>query len=282
MERARTQLGATRPGKDIVVDGVRLAYDDAGAGPALVCLHAIGHGASDFAALRARIGAGRRVIALDWPGHGSSADDREPAKAARYEALLAGFLDALGLARATLLGNSIGGAAALRLAAHAPGRVRALVLVNPGGLDKGGALARAMPRAMARFFEAGARGARWYPAAFAAYYRLVLPRAPEQRARIVAAARESAAVLAQAWRGFAEPDADVRQLAERVRCRTLVAWAKGDRINQLSRCRPALRRLPNARLVTFSGGHAPFLEDPDAFAPVLDDFLRETERDDTA
>ena len=282
MGSARTALGATRPGKDVVVDGVRLAYDDAGAGPALVCLHAIGHGARDFVPLTERIGAGRRVIALDWPGHGSSADDREPPFAARYEALLAGFLDALGVERATLLGNSIGGAAALRFAAHSPARVQALVLVDPGGLDKGGVLARVVPAAMARFFDAGARGARWYPAAFAAYYRLVLPRASERRARIVAAARESAAVLAQAWRGFAEPDADVRALAERVCCPTLVAWAKGDRINQLSRCRPALQRFANARLEIFSGGHAPFLEDLDAFAPVLEAFLRETERVDTA
>jgi len=134
----RRAVGASEPCHDVVVDGVRLAYDDEGEGPPLVCLHAIGHGASDFAGLRRRLAGRHRVIALDWPGHGSSDDDRVPASAGRYTVLLAGVLDALGIERAIILGNSIGGAVAIRFAAAHPDRVRALVLANPGGLDRGG------------------------------------------------------------------------------------------------------------------------------------------------
>jgi pimeloyl-ACP methyl ester carboxylesterase len=128
---------------------------------------------------------------------------------------------------------------------------------------------------MARFFSAGAHGARWYPLAFAGYYRLVLsqPTAAAQRQRIIAAARELAPVLAQAWRSFGTPDNDVRALAPRVTCPVLFTWAMGDRINQLKRCRPAIQQFPNARLETFRGGHAAFLEDPDAFVAALDRFL---------
>jgi hypothetical protein len=69
---------------------------------------------------------------------------------------------------------------------------------------------------MVWFFCAGVRGARWFPAAFAAYYHLVLPEKPaaEQRARIVASAHEIAPILVQAWRSFGEPEADIRSHAE--------------------------------------------------------------------
>src|SRR5260221_5244687 len=166
-------VGAPAPRADAVVDGVRLAYTDAGAGPVIVCLHAIGHGAGDFADLAGRLRADYRVIALDWPGQGCSGEDREAANAARYATLLAGFLERVGAPRPVLLGNSIGGAAALRYAAANPGPVRALVLANPGGLDRGGsgAMTRVVTGLMTRFFAAGARGARWYPGAFAVYYR---------------------------------------------------------------------------------------------------------------
>lgn len=195
--------------------------------------------------------------------------------AVRYGDLLGGFLDAVGIEQAVLLGNSIGGAAAVRLAAAQPVRVRALVLANPGGLDRVDALTGPVTRLMARFFTAGARGARWYPRAFATYYRLVLSHAvaAAQRQRIVASATEVAPVLAQAWRSFGTPDNDVRGLAARITCPVLFAWATGDRINQLRRCRPAIHQFPNARLETFRGGHAAFLEDPDAFVTALDRFL---------
>jgi 4,5:9,10-diseco-3-hydroxy-5,9,17-trioxoandrosta-1(10),2-diene-4-oate hydrolase len=273
---ARSQLGAQSPFKELVIDGVRLAYDDEGSGPPLVCLHAVAHGARDFETLRRRLRATQRVIALDWPGHGNSGEDSLAPTADRYAALLARFLDALAVERPVLLGNSIGGAAALRLAALDPDRVRGLVLVDPGGLLRADALSRTAISLMVRFFKAGARGARWYPAAFAAYYRVVLPlaAAADQRRRIVACAREIAPLLARAWREFARPEADLRAFAERVRCPVLFAWAKSDRILQLARCRDAIGRFPDARLELFPGGHAPFLECPELFLPRLEAFLR--------
>src|SRR6185436_13106650 len=130
-------------GRSLSIDGVTLAYDDApGPDPAVVCLHAIGHGASDFAGVRAHLEDRHRVLAIDWPNHGASADDATAPSVARYSAVLSGFLDRLGLDRPVLLGNSIGGAAAIRYAATHPERVRALVLENPGGLLEVDATAR--------------------------------------------------------------------------------------------------------------------------------------------
>jgi 4,5:9,10-diseco-3-hydroxy-5,9,17-trioxoandrosta-1(10),2-diene-4-oate hydrolase len=276
MESLRSATGASPAARRVTVDGVRLAVDDQGRGPAIVCLHAIGHGAGDFAALRARLAPRWRAIAPDWPGQGRSDPDRVPPSAARYADLLGGLLDACAIYRAVLLGNSIGGAAAIQFAAAHPERVSALVLENPGGLDPAtDALGRNALAAMVAFFGAGARGASWFPAAFAAYYRLVLQRAPAatQRRRIVAAGREIAPLLRDAWISFRQPDADLRALLPAVRCPVLVAWAARDQIVQLRRCRPALARFPDVRLETFPAGHAPHLETPDAFEAALERFL---------
>jgi 4,5:9,10-diseco-3-hydroxy-5,9,17-trioxoandrosta-1(10),2-diene-4-oate hydrolase len=272
---ARAALGATAPWREVAVDGVRLACDDDGRGPAVVCLHAIGHGASDFAGLRHRLAPRRRVVALDWPGQGNSGPDREPPTARRYAALVAGLLDALGIDRAVLVGNSIGGAAAIRVAAAEPARVRGLVLANPGGLDAPDRLSAAVVGAMAAFFAAGARGAWWWPPAFAAYYRLVLqrPAAAAQRARIAAAGRELAPLLRDAWRGFGAADAALHDLVPRVRCPVLFTWARRDAFVQLRRSLPAIRRFADARLEEFPAGHAPQLETPAAFEAAVERFL---------
>jgi 4,5:9,10-diseco-3-hydroxy-5,9,17-trioxoandrosta-1(10),2-diene-4-oate hydrolase len=271
----RAALGAALGAREIVVDGLPLACDDTGRGPAIVCLHAIGHGAGDFRALGRRLAARHRVIALDWPGHGRSGDDREAPAAARYAALAAGALDALDVGRAVVVGNSIGGAAAIRLAAARPDRVRGLVLENPGGFDPADRTARTAVAGMVRFFAAGARGAAWFPTAYALYYRLVLQRAAaaDQRRRIVAAGREMAPVLRDAWRGFGAPEADLRGLAATIRLPILFAWAVRDQIIQLRRCLPAIERLASARLERFPAGHAPHLETPDAFATSVERFV---------
>lgn len=269
----RSAIGAR--GAAVPVHGVRLAFDADGSGPALVCLHAIGHGASDFARVRERFRDRFRVLAPDWPGQGNSGPDPVAPSAARYADLLGGFLDAVGVDQAVLLGNSIGGAAALRFAASHPRRVLGLVLANPGGIDRADRLSRTVCRLFAGFFAAGARGAGWFPTAFALYYRLVLPGPPAaaQRQRIVAAAGEIAPVLARAWAGFSGPEADLRGLVPQVRCPVLVAWARRDRVLQLRRNLPAIRRFPHATLETFEAGHAPFLETPDAFEASLERFL---------
>lgn len=260
----------------VTIDGVRLGLDDDGAGDPLVCLHAIGHDARDFGGVRARWRDRHRVIALDWPGQGRSLHDDRPATATRYAELLDGVLDALRVESCVVLGNSIGGAAAITHAARHPERVRGLVLENPGGLAPvDDHLARTALAGMARFFAAGARGAVWFRPAFAFYYRLVLQRraARDARARIVGRAYELAPVLEQAWRGFAEPEADLRHLAPRIGCPVLFAWATRDQFVTLTRSLPAIRTFPDATLVRFSAGHAAHLETPAAFEAALEEFL---------
>ncbi|MFB9882018.1 alpha/beta fold hydrolase [Planobispora siamensis] len=113
----------------IECNGARLAYDEAGHGPAVVFSHA---GIADrrmwehqFRALS----ASHRVIRYDWRGYGESADAE--GEFAHYEDLLA-LLDALEVDRAVLVGCSMGGAYAVEAALAAPGRVAGLVPIASG------------------------------------------------------------------------------------------------------------------------------------------------------
>lgn len=76
----------------------------------------------------------RPVLSFDLPGHGDSDKDVGGGDVAFFATTLAGVLDAAGIARAHLVGHSLGGAIALRFALDAPERVASLTLIAPAGL----------------------------------------------------------------------------------------------------------------------------------------------------
>ena len=276
----RARLGVAEPFEWIDIAGTRLALSRRGVGVPVLCLHAIAHGGSDFERFSQRFhDKGFEIVRLDWPGQGRSPDDATGAAASaeRYAQILAGVIKAAFTPGdpPIVIGNSIGGAAAMIAAANEPGLIRALVLCNPGGLVPVDGFARAFCAALAGFFRIGAGGAKWFPAAFAIYYRTVLPRHPahDQRQRIIAAGRENAKILAQAWASFGRPQADIRAHLKRIEPPMLFAWAKGDRVVSWARARPVVSQT-RAEVQMFDGGHCAFLEDPDAFATAFEAFAR--------
>jgi len=218
-----------------------------------------------------------RVIALDFPGQGNSGSDLESPSGTRYAHLLEGFIDSLKLRTVILLGNSIGGATAIRYTHIHPDRVRALVLCDSGGLQPSSAVGRIFIGSFVQFFAAGRRGASWFPWAFDKYYRRVLIKEPAQqeRTRIVQSAYEIAPVLEQAWRSFARPEENLNPILHEIRCPVLIAWAKDDFVLPRKQSESAFQLFPNHKVEVFDGGHAPFLEDPDRFEQSLRAFLKE-------
>ncbi|MBX7265027.1 alpha/beta hydrolase [Micromonospora sp. Llam7] len=111
----------------IQVNGARLACDETGTGSPVVLLHA---GIADRRMWREQIdvlAARHRVVAVDLRGYGES---ELPTTAFAHHDDVAGLLDALGLARAALVGCSFGGAVAIDTALAHPGRVSALALLG--------------------------------------------------------------------------------------------------------------------------------------------------------
>jgi pimeloyl-ACP methyl ester carboxylesterase len=182
----------------IEASGTRLAVTRAGLGSPIICLHAIGHGARDFARLADELGRQYQFISIDWPGHGASPREPAPAGAVRYAELLESVIDTFGISSAHILGNSVGGAAAIRYAASHPDRVRGLILCNPAGLAPVNFIARLVCRRMAAFFARGAHDDPRFAAQFRRYYeRDVLPAtaATWRREEIIATAAGVAPIL---------------------------------------------------------------------------------------
>jgi len=257
----------------LTVDKVILAIKRAGNGSPVICLTATGHDAQDFEPLADRLKHKFEIICIEWPGHGDSKADHSPASAARYAALVNSVLRILDVQGPVLIGNSIGGAAAILLAAELP--VRAVVLCDSGGLVPVTPGVARICRLFSRFFAAGARGAWYFAPLFALYYRMVLPSpfAAGQRNRIIAHGRERALAMSQAWSSFGTREADIRDTAASLDMPVWIAWARSDRILPLKACLPAIQRIKRTKLDTFKAGHAAFLEQPDAFAAGFEEFV---------
>jgi pimeloyl-ACP methyl ester carboxylesterase len=100
----------------------------------LVLLHGIGSGAASWVQQFEALGGARRVLAWDAPGYGASTPVASASPvAADYARVLADWLDALGIARCTLVGHSLGAIMAGAFAAAHPERVAGLLLISPAG-----------------------------------------------------------------------------------------------------------------------------------------------------
>ena len=126
-------------GTSIVAGGIRTNYIEDGSGPPVVLIHGSGPGVTAYANWRftlPALGKQFHCYAPDMAGFGFS----ERPEAISYDVAtwadqVVGLLDALGLAKASIIGNSFGGAIALRVAAQHPDRVDRLVLMGSVGVD---------------------------------------------------------------------------------------------------------------------------------------------------
>ena len=133
MAKSKTPLKTTQkdgPGHYATVNGLRIYYEDHGAGLPLVLLHG-GVGASEmFDPVRPVLTEKRRVIAIHLQGHGRTRDIDRPL---RFEAMaddVAALLQHLKLDPVDLLGYSLGGEVALQTILRHPDRIRKLVLIS--------------------------------------------------------------------------------------------------------------------------------------------------------
>ncbi|WP_137127830.1 alpha/beta fold hydrolase [Roseomonas sp. HF4] len=108
---------------------MRLAVTEAGEGPPLLLLHGLFGAGQNWGAVRRALAPRFRVLTPDLRNHGASARDPDMSYAA-MAADLAETLDAAGVARAAVLGHSMGGKAAMAFALANPGRVSRLVVAD--------------------------------------------------------------------------------------------------------------------------------------------------------
>jgi len=248
-----------------------LPRDEAGNGPAVVLLHA---GVADRAMwaehLEHLAAAGFRALALDLPGFGEAGG--APGEQAPWADVLR-TMDELSIERAALVGNSFGGAVALRAALVAPDRASALALISaPSPALEPSPELEAAWEAEETALQRGDLEA----AVEAVVDAWTLPDAsPQLRDRVAAMQRRAFALQAGAPPATEAPDpAERPEALAGMTVRTLVAAGELDRRDFRAGAVEMARTLPDARHSVIEGaGHLAPLETPEAFRELLLAFL---------
>lgn len=270
-----------RPGRVAVVNGVAIHYVEQGQGKALILIHGLGASTYNFRHTLLEMSRHFRTIALDLPGFGLS--ERPTA----YDYSLTNqahtvirLMDHLGIERAHILGHSMGGMVAARLAARWPERVDRLILVaspvhlNPPRLLGLGLLAPFWQTAVGIIMAHRRIREKIWRDGF--YDQESLTNEIMEQyflpSRIKGNSRSLVKMAAAARR---DPPPDLSQIV----CPTLILWGENDHnITSPEVGRKLQQRLPNARLVLIPrAAHMLLEERPQETNQAIRDFLLEEE-----
>lgn len=260
------------------VDGVRLRYVRAGTGPAVVLLHGFASSIVTWRDVMPALARDHDVIALDFPGFGGS-EIREGLPPSAYPGLVAGLMEGLGLPRASLVGNSLGGGVAVVIAARHPQRVDRLVLIDSVGYNLASAdrpwlLRVAGRKPVARLVEALPLRRPLVTLALRQIFdddRLVTrERIDEYVAPLL---RPGAVAAAQALLASGD-DLGLPAVVAQVRAPTLVLWGRDDQWIPAEQADRFLAAIPGSRKVVIERcGHMPQEERPAEVSRLLEEFL---------
>ena len=271
--------------KYVKVGNINTRYWQAGdKGSAVVLVHGLGGFIENWERNIDELARRHRVYVVDLPGFGRS-DKPLVRDLMVLVPFLAGFLDALGIKKATLVGNSLGGGLVLYFALEHPDRVEKLVLVDNAGMGRdviadfklcslpfiGELLIRPSVKSTAALW----RKIVYDPSS-------LKPETLELSYRLASGPGAKKALLSTLRAGinlFGQKDELTRQLLSRfkdLKSPVLVVWGNDDRIIPVAHARIALENIPGARLELFDNcGHMPMFECPDKFNRLVLDFLAE-------
>jgi pimeloyl-ACP methyl ester carboxylesterase len=266
--------------------GVRTVYLEAGEGPPVVLLHGLGATNASMLPTLWDLARDHRVIAPDLPGFGDSGKPIRAYHPAFYARWLSGFLSLLGIDRAHLIGNSMGGRVALEMGLLHPERVDRMVLLMPSpAFIRGREFVRVVrflrPELALIPFPVSHRqvvlGIRsmfgrpsrvpeaWYAAAADEFLRVF--RSPPGRIAFFSAARQIYLEEPHGENGFWDRLPAMARPA-------LFVWGERDRLVPARFARHVERALPDATSVVLEDcGHVPQYELPDRTHRMVREFL---------
>src|SRR5438067_1598156 len=276
--------------RELSIHGHRVAYREAGSGPAVVLIHGITSDSATWRRVLPYLSRRFTVIAPDLAGHGGSDKLRGDYSLGAHASGVRDLLLTLGHDSATFVGHSLGGGVAMQLSYQFPERCERLVLVDSGGLG----------RELSRLLRAATLpGSEFVLPLLAASRLLDVGRLAgsligrlglhagtdiEEMARGHATLgdREARAAFVHTLRSVVEPggqrvDASNRlYLAEHLPL--LLIWGERDTLIPSSHGLAAHEQVPGSRLEVFAdSGHFPQLDEPERFLDVLVDFIDSTE-----
>jgi pimeloyl-ACP methyl ester carboxylesterase len=282
--RTPVKRGAT------TIDGDRLVYRVAGEGPVLLLVHGMAGSSLTWRHVMPPLAERFTVLAPDLLGQGESDKPRGEYSIGVHANTLRDLLDALGYERATVIGQSLGGAVALQFVDQFPERCERLVLVDSGGFG------REVTFYLRMLTVPG------FESVFPLFCSPRLRSAGELVARWLGrVGARSTPAGQEIWRSYASlADADSRRaflrslrdvidlsgqsasavgrLPRIARLPTLICWGAQDPFIPVRHAAAAHDAIPGSRLEIFEGvGHYPHCEAPERFVAVLLDFIASTE-----
>jgi pimeloyl-ACP methyl ester carboxylesterase len=274
----------------IELHGHRVIYHMVGQGPPVVLIHGMLNSSRHWRSVALRLAERYTVIAPDLIGHGDSATPRGDYSLGAHAAGIRDLLAVLGIERATIVGHSLGGGVAMQFFYQFPQRTERLVLISSGGLGHdvspllrtaslpGAALLASLvahPRLLTVLHATGERlrASGWRKAVYLqALVRALRPlEQPGAREAFLHTLRSVIDV-----RGQRVSATDRLYLLADMP--TLIVWGERDNTIPLAHGRAAQQAAPGARFECLpKAAHFPHLEDPEALASLLLDFIDTTE-----
>jgi pimeloyl-ACP methyl ester carboxylesterase len=276
--------------KYLDLHGDRVAYREAGAGEALLLIHGMAGSSATWRAVLPQLSKKYRVVAPDLLGHGESAKPRGDYSLGAFAALLRDLLDELGISRATIVGQSLGGGVAMQFTYQHRDYCERLALISSGGLGpdlnwilrilSAPGTELVLPVVAPQpVLNIGNKLGSWLTAA-----GIQSPRAGEMWSAYSSLSdRETRQAFLRtlrsvvAYRGQAVSALGKMHVSHGLP--TLLIWGEEDRIIPVAHGRAAHDAVPGSRLEVLAGvGHFPHVESPAAVVDILDDFIATTGR----
>jgi pimeloyl-ACP methyl ester carboxylesterase len=268
--------------------GDRIAYRDAGHGPVLLLIHGMAGSSATWRAIIPLLSKNHRVIAPDLLGHGESAKPRGDYSLGAFAVFLRDLLDELGVDRATVIGQSLGGGIAMQFAHQHRDYCERLALIGSGGLGPDlSPLLRILSAPGAEFvlpvvapqpvLNLGNKLGGWLTSA-----GIQAPRAGEMwyAYSSLSDARTRQAFL-RTLRSVVDYRGQCVSALNKIHLTaglpSMLIWGENDRIIPVAHAYAAHEALAGSRLEVLKGiGHFPHVEAPAAVADILEDFVATT------
>jgi pimeloyl-ACP methyl ester carboxylesterase len=258
----------------VEVDGIRVAFERAGAGPPLVLLHGyVGDGVTTWRPQLKALRDEFTVVAWDAPGAGRSSDPPKHLGIAGYADCLAGFIEALDLERPHVAGLSFGGALAIEFSRRYPSVPATLVLASAYAGWAGSLPADAAEQRLRQALELADLSA-------PEFVRTLLPTMFSERTPQELVDEFGASMLTfhpAGFRAMAHASfEDLRDALPHIAIPTLLVYGEKDVRAPLSVAENLHAALRDSRLVVLpEAGHICNLETPEAFNDAVRSFLRD-------
>lgn len=270
------------------IHGHDVACALAGDGAALLLVHGMAGSAETWRHVVEPLARDFRVVAPDLPGHGASDDPAGDYSLGAMASVLRDVLDELGVASATVVGQSLGGGVAMQFGYQFPERLDRLVLIGSGGLGREvSTLLRILAAPGAEYLlplvtpwfarDIGDRVFDWL-----GRFGIHAPAAEEMWTAYAGLTEaENRRAFARTLRAVVDPGGQSVSALDRLHVAgavpTLIVWGEHDTIIPVHHARRAHEAIAGSRLEIVEGcNHFPHVERPDRVVAALRSFMFET------